>query len=153
MKNLKNREKLVNNENLDVNGAAEAVASVEQETEKGLLDLSDLQTAAGRTTRIRNDVAYAFSEMVVKNGSKAIQNLTPQAKALVLIINDCMTKTKKFVTERELAIALYAAQKTGRLSTTQDAWRIFQYYRPRLLGLYDPERRSAILVKVPVTLQ
>lgn len=57
---------------------------------------------------------------------------TPQARTCLTIFHDLLKSLNKpSVTEAELKAEVYRRQ--AELKTRQDAWRIFQYYRPQLI--------------------
>jgi hypothetical protein len=57
---------------------------------------------------------------------------TPQARICLAIFHDLLKSlSKPSVTEAELKAEVYRRQ--ADLKTRQDAWRIFQYYRPQLI--------------------
>jgi len=72
-------------------------------------------------------------------GKGNVENLkTPQAKACLKLLKDCLAKNiipdteDQFVTEEVLK--QYVIDNAGELHTKQDPWRIFQYYRPNLIS-------------------
>lgn len=56
---------------------------------------------------------------------------TYQAQECLNILKEHL-KDSKSITEDDFKAAIYAEQ--SRLKTKQDAWRIFQYYRPQLIA-------------------
>ncbi len=57
--------------------------------------------------------------------------LAPQAIACARILSTAQNVNR--ITEEEAMALLVRAKTEGRLKTKQDAWHIFQYYRPRLI--------------------
>jgi hypothetical protein len=58
----------------------------------------------------------------------------PQTRACLRILKGCVTKGADGLwtcSEEELKAAVY--ERVAELHTRQDGWRIFQYYRPRLI--------------------
>lgn len=69
-------------------------------------------------------------------GSKDMGLKTPQAIACVKILEESMAKSEVpgelgTITEKDLKAKIY--ERGAELRTRQDAWRIFQYYRPQLI--------------------
>jgi hypothetical protein len=57
---------------------------------------------------------------------------TPQAMACLKIVEESVDATTKTITEENLKAIVYT--RSAELRTKQDAWRIFQYYRPQLIA-------------------
>lgn len=88
-------------------------------------------TAPGTFAQPTGRTKYHYWADPLKYNLKA--KLPPQAAMLYQIIFDGM-KTKSPFPEKDFIEALFAAVKTGKLRTRQDPWRIFAYYKPRLVA-------------------
>ena len=60
------------------------------------------------------------------------QGMPPQALACARIL--ATAADTNHITEAEAMKLMVDAEADGRIRTTQGAWHIFQYYRPRLIG-------------------
>lgn len=93
----------------------------------------------GGGKKIRPNVGYTIDGRMAAKAAE----MPNQARVLVVLISQQLKKSKPVISEPELLKVLEAAKLAGTLDTTQDAWRIFQYYRPRL-------EDAKILIKKPV---
>lgn len=88
---------------------------------------------SGKVKRYKRKLAYTFHfNSKEQNHINAYVRLTPQAAALVDLIDEWVTtRSAPYFTEAELEGLLNL--RAGELHTRQDPWRIFQYYRGRLI--------------------
>ena len=89
---------------------------------------------SGRRVRRPRVLKYEFNlDARSQKNVDAFYRLPPQAQALVEIIEEYVNKfTVKTVLETELKT--YIMEHREKLNTQQDPWRIFQYYRGKLIA-------------------
>ncbi len=104
---------------------------VEETKDEPLFTLSETLLSAksnGGGKKIRPGVGYTIDGRLAAKAAE----MPNQARMLVVLMAEKLTKAKPVISEPEWAKVLETAKEAGRLETTQDSWRIWQYYRPRL---------------------
>jgi hypothetical protein len=106
-----------------------------------LCNVADDRTTIGQTeahtddngNRRRQSLAdREYTVRTVEDLPKALSSVPPQARVCYQILAD-ICEQQDSVSEQALMGAVAQASEQGRLKTKQDPWRIFQYYRPKLV--------------------
>lgn len=137
----------------DSKGRTSLIAPTKSESAKKLwmymcrtaLSAHEAQIPEGKTRkrgRPRNDAhARGYLMLVLKPSDITFtmeENLPKQAISMIEII---LEDGRERFTEDEMKAVIAEGAAAGQLKTKQDPWRIFQYYRPKLIQ-YDVLRQT-----------
>ena len=92
----------------------------------------DRTDEGAKEKKIAKSTILSRTYTYIKDPAKAATLVTPQAKACLQIVAESVDPKTQTIDEASLKAAVEA--KCATLKTRQDPWRIFQYYRTKLIN-------------------